>query len=184
MKMLELQEDEVTDSTRKSRYRHLKCYLKFCIEYSFKPLPATPYILALFAVKLSEKIGTVSTISGYISSVIYLHKLCGFQLPDRKHIELKSTLTALKRRLKHRLRRAAPITPDILLDIRQQLDLENPLDAMFWAMFLVSYYLLVRASNVTPKTSAKFDVAKQLTRGDIFIGNKVAAGVWHCSMPM
>ncbi len=174
MKMKDAQEKALAKSTRKKIFQHILKYLRFCIHYNYRPLPATPYVLAAFAVFLSEKVRTIGTISGYINSVVHLHKRCGFAVPDRKDYEFKLTMTGLKNHLRRRVRKAAPMTPEILLEFRKILDLNDPLDATYWALFLVSYFLLIRASNVTPRSAKKFNVAKQLTRSDVLLGKKVA----------
>ena len=168
------QEQAYSFATRKNISRHILVFLTFCMHFKFNPLPATPYCLAMFAVYLSKRVGSVATIANYISSVMFLHKMCDFPLPDRKHFEFRLAMEGLKRKLKRRVRKAAPVTPEILLSIREKLNLHDPLDATMWALFLVCFHILLRASNVTPKTHDKFDNTRQLTRGDIILGKRIA----------
>ncbi len=150
MKTRKNQEHAQAASTRKNIIRHISVYLTFCMLYKFAPLRASGYCLAMFATYLAEKIRSVRTIANYISSVILLHKMVG------------------------RIRQAAPVTPEILLRMREHLNLSDPIDATFWALFIVCFHILVRASNVTPKTQKAFDGNKQLTRGDIILGRRTA----------
>ena len=169
-----LQDATLSKSSRKTLIRHILAYFTFCAYFGFNPLPATPYILAGFATHLSKRLKSVRTIAGYICNVIRLHKMCGFMVPNRKNYQFKATMNGLKRKLKRRIKKALPITPEILLKIRQTMDLSDPLDATYWALFVVCFFILVRASNVTPKSYKKFNARKQLTRNDIFVGRRSA----------
>ena len=63
--------------------------------------------------------------------------------------------------------RKLPITPQILLKIRSQVDLDNPSDIRFWAACLVSFYGLFRKANITPVSVNSFDATKHFTVGDV-----------------
>ena len=64
-------------------------------------------------------------------------------------------------------KQADPITLDLLHRFRGALDLSTPLDATFWCLFVLAFFLLFRKSNLVPDSVSKFDPSKQLTRGNI-----------------
>ena len=62
---------------------------------------------------------------------------------------------------------ALPMDPTILINIRNKLNLANPIHATFWAACLVSFFLLLRKSNVVVESAEKVDLSKQLCRQDL-----------------
>ena len=61
---------------------------------------------------------------------------------------------------KQQVKRSAPITPEILGDIRDVLDLNNDLQMVFWAACVTAFFILARKSNLVP--TVKFEPNKQL----------------------
>ncbi len=72
-----------------------------------------------------------------------------------------------------RLRQAAPITPQILLAFYKLLDLTTPVGCSWWALFLAAWYLMARASNLTPQCRDSFDPLQQLSWGAISLSESV-----------
>ena len=57
-------------------------------------------------------------------------------------ILLKLTLRGLHRTNKHAVRQAAPMKPETLIKIRQQLNLNDAKHAVFWAMCTCAFWLI------------------------------------------
>ena len=62
-----------------------------------------------------------------------------------------------------------PVTPDLLLSIRRQLDLSNVSHAAFWAAVLVLFFELLRRSNVLVPSISAFKPACHLSRADFTV---------------
>ena len=86
---------------------------------------------------------------------------------DSVHLHL--TLLGLSRLKPHQPRRAAPITPEILLQIHACLDLSQPKHAAFWALFLFAFFTFSRKSNLVPNKVPIPRYSHHITRADIRI---------------
>jgi hypothetical protein len=100
-----------------------------------------------------------------------LHLFTGHNYPDFSAFELTLALRGLRRLMSHTPKQALPMTPEILFKIHKTLDLSKPLHATFWCAFLFAFYLMLRKSNLVPVSAGAFDPTKQLTRGDILVGD-------------
>ena len=72
------------------------------------------------------------------------------------------------------IKQAQPLTPDILLDILAQLDLEKKPDLVFWATLVIGFFGMLRKSNLMPDTKKGFDPSKQLMRSHIYFQEYLA----------
>ena len=75
-------------------------------------------------------------------------------------IEFKLTKKGLFRIMQHTMTQASPITPEIFMLFWQKLNLLNPTDASFWALFLIAFFTLAWKSNLVPDSVDKFDPEK------------------------
>ncbi len=71
----------------------------------------------------------------------------------------------------HCPRQAQAMTPQILAMIHDVLDLQEPVQATMWCLFLLAFFTLSRKSNLVV-TSGKFDPDRQLCRSDVRLGSK------------
>ena len=72
------------------------------------------------------------------------------------------------------MKRAQPITPEILLDIVSFLNLSKHRDLSFWAILLIGFFGMLRKSNLMPDKKDSFDPSKQLSRGHISFFQDIA----------
>ncbi len=159
----------LASATRKSNSFKLRKYLQFCLEIGLDPVPATSNSLCLYAEYLARTFKSVQSIKAYLFTVANLHRMCKVHPPDLKHYDLEATLRGIRRKKKHMVRKAAPITPYLLIRFRQFLDLNDPFQATIWALFLTSFFLLLRKSNVTPIHENTFNSEQILLRSDLRI---------------
>ena len=83
--------------------------------------------------------------------------------------QVDTILQSIKRKLAKVPFQVLPITPKILLDIYQIIDINKPCDLALWCSFLVAFYCLFRKANVAPKSLTSFDPRKDLTRSKIVV---------------
>ena len=57
-----------------------------------------------------------------------------------------------------------PITPKILIDLYNFINIDNAFDLALWCSFLVAFYCLLRKTNVAPKSLSNFNPLKELSR--------------------
>ena len=67
------------------------------------------------------------------------------------------------------VRRAAPLSPQLLNRVHDMLDLSKPVDAVLWALVLLAFFTLSRKSNLVVTGNKKFDRSKQLCRSDVLV---------------
>ncbi len=148
-----------------------RSYLIFCEHFSLAPFPASVDVLSLYAQFLSRTFKTVEAIRNYLSGVRSLHLFQGLECPSSSEFELKLVLDGIKRLNPHCPKRARPITPVILNQIRNHLDLSDPVDATYWCAFVLAFFLFLRKSNLVPVSVDDFNPDKQLRRMDVALGS-------------
>lgn len=100
-----------------------------------------------------------------------LHKEAGLQSPVVGSFQLDQTLRGIRRKKGDLVHQKAPITPELLLTIRGQLDLSSPRHRAVWAAALMMFVGLLRRSNVMPPSASGFSSEKHLCRSDISFDN-------------
>ena len=110
---------------------------------------------------------SASSIPAYLNAVRILHLEHGLTDPTKNNFHLATTLRGIKRAKGLTVSRKTPITPKILLAFRNQLNLDNPRHATFWAVCLVAFFGLLCKANLLCRGSTQFNPSKLLRRGDI-----------------
>lgn len=154
-------------NTQKTYASHLRSYLSFCEKLNIQPVPVNEHVVALYATYLARTLRPAS-VRQYINIVRLLHLECGWEHPYKESWTVTSTLRGIDRVKGCEVRRKTPITPQVLLQIRDRLHLHKDTDAVLWAACLVLFFGLLRKSNLFPDKAADFDPNKQLTR-DCFV---------------
>ncbi|VDI04268.1 Hypothetical predicted protein [Mytilus galloprovincialis] len=134
-----------------------------------KPFDIDSELLCTYSEFLSRSFRSAQSIRNYLNGVKVLFLLLGLHVDVFSSYELKLTMKGLDRKLKHLPKQAFPITLEILGKIREHLNLNTPLDATYWCLFLFALLLLSRKSNLVPVSTKKFDKNKQLCRGDVTV---------------
>ena len=142
-------------------------FILFCLKFSLVAIPASDVTLAWYAQYLSRKFRSHTSIVNYLSGMKTLHLLLDANISGFKGFLIKLTLRGLRRLNPYVPRQVVLIDPLILLHIRRTLDLQNPLHATFWAICLVSFFLLLGNSNVVEDLVKNPDLTKQLCREDL-----------------
>ncbi|CAG2232772.1 unnamed protein product [Mytilus edulis] len=150
-----------------------RTFLTFCIYFGFKFLPASLNTVCLYAQFLSRSFKSVNSIKNYLNGVRLLHLYNDLEFPYLQSFSLKLTLKGLQRLNPYLPRKALPITPLILKQIYEFMDLNDTQDKTFWSLFLLAFFMMSRKSNLVPNSEKEFDENKQLCRGDIIIENDV-----------
>ena len=142
-------------------------FLLFCVRFGLKPVPVSEVTLAWYAQFLSRTFKSHASIVNYLSGVKTLHLLLECDVTAFSNFLLKLTLRGLRWLNVWTPHQALPMDPTILINIRNKLNLANPMHATFWAACLVSFFLLLRKSNVVAESAEKMDLSKQLCRQDL-----------------
>ena len=148
-----------------------RSYLSFCVYYGYQPLPAAGSTLNRYAAFLARSL-SASSIPAYLNAVRILHLEHGLTDPTKNNFHLATTLRGIKRVKGLTVSQKKPITPQILLAIRNQLNWDDPWHATFWAVCLVAFFGLLRKANLLCRASTQFNPSQHLPHGDvIFFAN-------------
>ena len=139
--------------------------MSFCVFYKLDCFSQDPIVLCLYVQLLSRSFISQGTIDNYLSGAKTLYRLSGIPVDVFDSIELKLTRKGLSRRNPHMPTRAAPVTPQILLDLHNILDLSNPNQTVFWALFIIAFFTMSRKSNLVQTVSDK--CPKMILRQDV-----------------
>lgn len=128
--------------------------------------------LELYIQFLSRSFKAVQSIKNYVSGIKTWHKLLGFKFPDKDEFQIKLAFKGISRLQPHCIKQALPITPEILIEIYNILDLQIAENVVFWALFVFAFFMMARKSNLVPDSTLKFDPAKHLLRQDVLVHKK------------
>ena len=115
---------------------------------------------------MANGVTSYDTVKQYLSAIKKLHELGGFEFPKEVH-RLKQQLNAIRRELAGPVKKAVPITPEILSKIYGVVDLQKPIEVVSYFGLLLGFCLFLRKSNLVPETPEAFNGKEQLTRGDV-----------------
>ena len=156
-----------SDGSNKNIRAQFRAFLMFCAYFCLEPVPVTNNVLILFAQFLSRTFVSTASIKNYLNGVKVVNLGLGFCFP-KPDFSLTLLLRGLARLHPHEERRAIPLTPALLLQFFEVLDMSRSLDRAVWACFLICFFMFSRKSNMVPPSVDTFDLKKHLARGDIF----------------
>lgn len=165
-------------STRRSYASAQAQFISFCTQLgqlhpSGSPCPADEWTLCLFATFLAARIQH-SSIKVYLSGIRALHIEQGFPDPLANCLRLQRVVRGIKRSQGSSSSSCLPITDDLMLVIRQSLDLRLPDHLMFWAACSLGYFGFLRASEFTVPSLASFSPSTHLGVQDIAVDSQSA----------
>lgn len=134
-------------STRKSYSSQLKSYLSFCNDMGCSPVPVSQENLCRYTAFLARRLAPQS-IPAYLNIIRLLHLESDRINPLTNNFVLDTLLKGIKRDKGVMVKQALPMTPQILLHIRNILDLSAPYWVSFWAACLVAFFAFLRKSNL------------------------------------
>ena len=100
------------------------------------------------------------------------HILAGVDIQCFSHPAVSYIIKGIARQKKHVPKQAFPITIEMLTKIKQKIDLSSQERSTTWALFLLTFLLMARKSNLVPDSEEAFDPSKQLTRQDIIVNDR------------
>ena len=102
---------------------------------------------------------SVQSIKNYLSCVKTMHILLGYSVEHINNFILNLGLKGMARLKPYCIKQAEAITPEILKQIYDVLDLTDTQDVVYWCLFLFAFYLFARKSNLVP--TVKKDLEKK-----------------------
>lgn len=125
-------------------------YLRFCLYFGKTPVPASRDTVLIYMVFLARSLAP-SSIPCYMNVVRLMHLEAGCDNP-LKDWEYSMIYKGIQRRLGKPPQQKLPITPDILLMMRNVLDLNCSKDRAFWCACVIGFLGFFRKSTLLPKS--------------------------------
>ena len=144
----------------------IRQWLYFTNYFTLPVLPAMVDTVVCFLEFMARSSG-YGHLKHLLSSVQFLHRALGVQFPEDS-FQIDMTLQGLKRRLARVPFQVLPITPQVLRDMYKFLDMQKISDLALWCSFLISFYGLLRKSNVVPE-KADYNPSKVLIRRNLSV---------------
>ena len=145
-------------------------YLRFCLYFGLRPVPAEHSTILRYTAFLAHSLNP-SSIPGYLNVVRLMHLEVGADNPlDNWSLSmLKRGITRLKGQPP---KQKLPISPVILKQIYDKLDMAEPFNAAFWCTCLVGFYTFCRKSTLLPESLTKHKPEKDLCINDVSYPNQ------------
>ena len=142
-------------------------YIKFCHIYGIDPFPTTEWDLIRYARYLANGVTSYDTVKNYLSAVKRFHELAAVEFPKQLNL-LKLEMMSIRKELATVVKKAVPITPQLLLELYQKVDLKDPVETLAYIALVLGFCLFLRRSNLVAESGEKFNPKEQLTRKDIW----------------
>lgn len=98
-----------------------------------------------------------------------MHYLLEYTIDHINEFWINLGLHGIARSHPHLVRQAEPITPEILLKMYSYVDMKNPVDTVYWCLFLFVFFLFARKSNLVPDSIKDLKNNNILLRRDVQI---------------
>ena len=157
--------------TRMNHRTHKKWYREFCKFSHTKPFPVTEFKITKFATYLSDIMKTVQSIQAYCTTVCDENELRGYR-PVQKGLKYHRAIAGIRKKLQHQVRRAKPMTEEMLEKIEPLVDLNNQKETVIWVAMLGGFFMVLRKSNLVPLKRVH-DYVHNIVRSDVRYANGV-----------
>jgi hypothetical protein len=117
----------------KSQWNKFRSFCHLSQDYT---LPVSTERLCLYVQFLSRSLAAPQSFRNYISGLKTLHKLLELAFPSLSSVQVKLTFRGLDKLVKHVPRQAFPVDPTLLLDLSRFLHVSDPVDMVFFCLFL------------------------------------------------
>lgn len=158
-----LRENAIKPSTRSTRQKHWKCYVRFCNSYKLSPLPCNVHQASCYIAFLGLYM-KMSSVRTHYQSVLYAHKKLGIEAPPLSHPMLKSVFLGLLHTSDTGSISKDPLRPDDLRKIGAVVNLDSEIEVLVWIAILTMFRALLRVSHVVRSDHT-------LLRSDIEVNN-------------
>ena len=129
--------------TVKNYKSRIKSYFKFCQYYCLQPLLADEWQLIRYIRFLANGVTSYNTVASYLSTIKRMHELGEFSYPETVFL-LKLELMAIKRELAHVIKKAPPVTPEILVDIFRHVNIKDQQEVTAFAALVIGFTLFFK----------------------------------------
>ena len=158
-------ESSNTIGTRQNKNSHIKRYKEFCQLNNVRTFPLSEFKISKFTTHLSTTMKTVQAIKAYCHTVCEQHEMLGYK-PVRLGLCFHKAISGIKKVLHHQVKRAKPLTSELLLQMLPVVNLNNDKEFVVWVAVITGFNLVVRKSNLVP-LKCLHDRMHNISRSDV-----------------
>ena len=125
-------------------------------------------VIGRYAAYLARRLKYTS-FKQYLNILRILHVEVGLPNPLADNWFLQSILKGILRIKGNPPNGKLPITPDIILGIRANINHDDPLLSVFWAACLIAFYGLLSKATPAPPPLPRYEQDKHLSRSDFHV---------------
>ena len=157
----------------KRNYRSVaSIYERYCEFHGQIPYPTTEWQLIRYARYLANGVTSYNTVKNYLTIIKRLHEISGYPFPRDVHM-LKLQLKAIRFELAGPVKKAVPVTPQLLLTLFKFVNVHDDVELVAYVGLLIGFLLFLRKSNLVPDTREGFVVNEQLSWQDVWYYGKI-----------
>ena len=161
----EFQDTANAEGTNRNYESRRKRYREFCDFSKIRQFPVTEFKITKFATFLSDILKTVESIKAYCTTICDDNELKGYR-PVRRGLMYYRTISGIRHKLRHKVKRAAPMTEELLLKIETVVNVTDDKELVVWTCMLTGFNLVLRKSNLVPLKRVH-DTVHNLSRSDV-----------------
>ncbi len=154
-----------SESTKATYKIHLRSFLRFCLYIGYEPLPCTVETTCRYIAFLARSL-SYSSIPGYLNIIRLLHVESGLD-NSLSSYRIKSFLKGVNRPIGRPPKQKLPITVEILKQMCNVLDLTICFNKVFWAVFLIAFFTVLRKGSLIPKDVKSFNPHTHLCHSSV-----------------
>lgn len=154
------------ESTQKTYLSQLRVYLRFCLYFGYRIVPATTQTLIRYCIFLARN-HVPSSVRQYLNVVRIIHLDNYLPNPLENNFPLRSVLKGIDRVHGRPPVRKLPITPVLLRMFYELLDMSKNFDIVFFSACVVAFYTFFRKSTLLSPSLLKHNPDLHLCRRDV-----------------
>ena len=163
------------ESTRKNLLVQLNAYEKFCDHFMLPYFPVDNTQICRFGQFLARTFQSPDAVGNYQSAIRTFSALLGLHIPSAQDKEMQMFTQGLKRVMDHKVKQAAPITPEILLRMSRVVDYTSQVDMVVWVGTLLGFTMFLRKSNLVLDSMVTFNPQMQFRQQDFNLTGPLTA---------
>ena len=141
-------------------------YIEFCYIYGYQIVPSQENTLLLFVSYLYKKGFRATSIRVYLSAIRSMHIEQGMPNPLENACRIKLALKAIERN-EFKPKQKLPITYELLAQWKPFFNPQNDVDRLWWAVFTLAHFALMRAAEFTVPSQYSFTSNNHLVNSDV-----------------
>ncbi len=150
----------------------IKKYIKFCIKFKLEYINPSQQTVCIYIEQLAQQFKSYKSVANYVGAIRLLHKYMDIKAPAIDSFQVALMLRATTITMRNIPNRRPPISTQMMQKLCEICDRQGSVGLVIKLAILLGFLGFLRASNLCPKSSQKFDTSRHLTRSDVRVTTK------------